>query len=246
MMAEPHSSGSEVFRMLATNLGFVNLDPGARSLMFTSATDGEGKSTTIANIALALARTGSRITLIDLDLKRPVLDKLFELDAGQPGFTSVALGMTQLEDALVRISLSERALDNESVAAQSGSLDVLPTGPIPPDTAKFVASSRVGDVLDEAVARSDMVLIDAPPIPQVSDAMALAAKVDAVVVVTRLGVVKRSALDELRRVLDSAPVAKLGFILTGVPASDTYGYGYGYGATINGMSSKGRKKERVS
>jgi Mrp family chromosome partitioning ATPase len=110
-----------------------------------------------------------------------------------------------------------------------GALGVLLTGPIPPNTADFAASGRLGAVLDELADTCDVVLIDAPPILQVSDAMALTAKVDALVVITRMSVVRRPALNELRRVLDQAPIAKLGFVLTGVRAQEGYGYGYGYG-----------------
>ncbi len=249
MMDAPNVPESEAFRMLATNLGFVNLDRGAKSIMVTSATDGEGKSTTVANVAIALARAGNRVCLVDLDLKRPSLDRLFELDAAQfgVGITAVALGKVSLEDALIRVPVHGQQGDDDAAAnSSSGELDLLLTGAIPPDSAEFVASPRVGDVIRRLAERSDLVLIDAPPILQTSDAMALAGKVDALIVVAGLAHVRRPTLEELRRVLENAPVAKLGFVLTGVTASAGYGYGYGQYTSVNGASSKGARKQRVA
>jgi capsular exopolysaccharide synthesis family protein len=242
MLTDPAAPETEVFRILATNLGFANMDRGAKTIMVTSATRGEGKSTTLANTAVALARAGSKVALVDLDLKRPALDRLLGLRRrGVPGITEVALGSVQLNDALVRIPI---VAEDEHAAglrpsSEGGALGVLLTGPIPPNTADFVASGRLGVVLDELAKTCDLVLIDAPPILQVSDAMALTAKVDAVLVVTRMSSIRRPALNELRRVLDHSPIAKLGFVLTGVRAQDGYGYGYGYGHTFQEAATNG-------
>ena len=232
MLDNPGAPETEVFRILATNLGFANLDRGAKTIMVTSAIRGEGKSTTLANTAVALARAGSKVALVDLDLKRPALDRLFGFRGREvPGITEVALGAVELNEALVRIPIFGDREREAGVrpASEQGALGVLQTGPIPPNSADFAASGRLGAVLDELAETCDVVLIDAPPILQVSDAMALTAKVDALLVVTRMSAVRRPALNELRRVLDQAPVAKLGFVLTGVRAQEGYGYGYGYG-----------------
>jgi succinoglycan biosynthesis transport protein ExoP len=232
MLDNPGAPETEVFRILATNLGFANLDRGAKTIMVTSAIRGEGKSTTIANTAVALARAGSKVALVDLDLKRPALDRMLGLRGRRvPGITEVALGAVPLNEALVRIPIFGEEDRDAGLRSHSGegALGVLLTGPIPPNTADFAASGRLGAVLEELAETCDVVLIDAPPILQVSDAMALTAKVDALFVVTRMSAVRRPALNELRRVLDQAPIAKLGFVLTGVRAQEGYGYGYGYG-----------------
>ncbi|HEV2724228.1 MAG TPA: hypothetical protein VGV10_06310, partial [Thermoleophilaceae bacterium] len=106
-------------------------------------------------------------------------------------------------------------------------------------TADFVSSAKVSDVLKQLVKHCDIVLVDAPPILQVSDAVALTAKVDGVVAVARLSIIRRPALNELRRVFDGAPVSKLGFVLTGARLEEGYGYGYGhgYGPAANGSRS---------
>ena len=236
MLDSPDAPETESYRMIATNLGFVNLDRGAKSIMVTSAADGEGKSTTVANLAIAMARAGSRVALIDFDLKRPSLDALFDLDAAQfgVGVTGVALGQISLDDALIRIPVSD--------VDPAGSLDVLLTGQVPPDSAQFIASQRVTDLLARLSDRYDMVLIDAAPMVQASDAVALAGKVDAVIVVAGLSHVRRGTLEELRRILDSTPVTTLGFVLTGVPMDDAYRHVYAPpGAHTNG-SVPGRRQ----
>ena len=237
MLDSPDAPETESYRMIATNLGFVNLDRGARSIMVTSAADGEGKSTTVANLAIAMARAGSRVALIDFDLKRPSLDALFDLDAAQfgVGVTGVALGQISLDDALIRIPVSD--------VDPAGSLDVLLTGQVPPDSAQFIASQRVTDLISRLSDRYDVVLIDAAPMVQASDAVALAGKVDAVIAVAGLSHVRRGTLEELRRILDSTPVATLGFVLTGVPMDDAYRHVYSPpGAHTNGSTFQGRRQ----
>jgi capsular exopolysaccharide synthesis family protein len=236
MLDTPNAPDAEAYRILATNIGFVNLERGARSIMVTSALRAEGKSTTIANLAVALARAGERVILVDLDLRRPKLDQFFSLE-GQPGITSVILGKTQLDDALVPIALtngegrSRSSRDNG--ATTQGSLAVLPAGPLAPNPAEVSGSHKVKTLLDALTKRADIVLIDGPPILHISDAMALTAKVDAALVITRLTEVRRPVLNELRRVLQTAPVTKLGFVVTGTSTDESYGYGYeAYGSGL--------------
>ncbi|MGZ8795563.1 MAG: nucleotide-binding protein, partial [Gaiellaceae bacterium] len=231
MLEAPENVQAEAFRMLRTNLEFVNLERGARSIMVTSGLEEEGKSTTVANLAVALARTGKRVALVDLDLRRPSLARFFGLN-GRPGLTDIALGNVDLEDALAKIAVSAPHDDDDSVSFNGnvgieGLLEVLPTGPLPPDAGEFIESRVVSGILQSLQARADIVLIDAPPMLHVGDAMALTAKVDAVVVVTRLGVVRRPMLTEVRRQLSAAPALALGFVLTGAGGDESYEtYGY--------------------
>jgi polysaccharide biosynthesis transport protein len=244
MLAEPQGPEAEAYRILATNLDFVNLDRGASSIMITSASREEGKSTTIANLAVAFARAGRRVALVDLDLRRPSIASFFGLEE-RAGVTHVALERATLDDALVRVPLEAEPglLRMSANGSGPGSLDVLPSGPLPPNPAEFAGSHVLTEILGRLSERKDLVLIDAPPILQVSDTMTLSAKVDAIVTVARLPDVRRGALDELRRVLDAAPVVKLGVIVTGTSGGEDYGYGYGYGY---GYATESRKeRERV-
>ena len=225
----------EAFRMLKTNLEFVNLERDCRSIMVTSAVTGEGKSTTVANLALAVARAGRRVALVDLDLRKPMLHRFFDL-AGTPGITDVVLEKVKLDDALTRIALPGShgkapavSANGNSQGRAAGSLDLLVAGTLPPNPGDVVASANVGQILHRLTADFDVVLVDSPPLLQVSDALELSARVDGIVLVARLNVIDQRMLGELSRLLDKSPAATLGFVLTDADADEGYGYGYGYG-----------------
>ena len=233
MLADPSGMQSEAFRMLRTNVEFASLGKEASMIMVTSATEQEGKSTTIANLAVAMARSGQHVVLIDLDLRRPYIDRFFNLE-GRPGLTQVALGVAQLGEAIVRIPIGggdsvAAAIDNGNGNRRlaRGALDVLPSGPIPPDPGEFVGTDRLTEILEHIRGHADVVLIDAPPLLHVGDGLALSAKVDAVLVVTRMEMMRRPILTELARLLETMPAHKLGFIVTGAEAEEGYGYDYG-------------------
>jgi Mrp family chromosome partitioning ATPase/capsular polysaccharide biosynthesis protein len=256
MVAEPTSPESEAFRMLRTNLDFVRLDQEAKTIMITSAVEAEGKSTTAANLAAALARVGQRVALVDLDLRRPYLHKFFDLD-DKPGLTQVALGHAELEDALTAIplvrpgKLTDPLNDplNDPVNGNGGGngrveglLEVLGSGPIPPNVDEFVGTKAVAEILRRLRQRSDVVIIDSTPLLVVGDAMALTASVDALLIITRANVVRRPMLRELHRVLDTIPALKLGYVVTGAPLGDGY---YGYENNYRYRSYVRPSRERV-
>jgi polysaccharide biosynthesis transport protein len=228
MMAEPRSHDAELFRSLRASLDFANADCQAKTIMLTSAVGGEGKSTTVANLAVALARAGRRVVLIDFDLRGPYLHRLFNLD-GRPGLIDVELGDAELEDALQHVSLTERVEDGNLPIRREGKLEVLPAGHTleDPDGAE-VGVTRIVERLRD---RADVVLIDAAPLLPVGDAIALTAYVDAVILVVRLNALRSSALDDVRRILSSSPAAKLGFVVTGVARGEAYKQSHRYGAT---------------
>jgi tyrosine-protein kinase len=230
MLSDPASPAAEAYRILATNLDFVNLERSARTIMISSAQRGEGKSTTVANLAVALARTGRRVVVADMDLRAPSLAAFFDLKEKR-GLTDVALGKLALDDALARVPIREytRRDDSSRNGSGQGLLEVLPAGTVPPNPAEFAGSHMIAELLAQLEERADILLVDAPPLLQLSDAVTLTAKVDALLVVARVALLRRSVLQELRRVLDTAPVAKLGVVVTGVDASEAYGDGYGYG-----------------
>ncbi len=257
MLEAPRSKESEAFRMLRTNLEFTNLEHGARVIMVTSALESEGKSTTASNLALALARSGRHVALADLDLRRPYLDRFFDLN-GRPGLTQVALGHVGLEEALVTIAITDPS-DNASRVQEalgangtngharvSGVLEVLPSGPIPPDAGEFVGTNAVTAIIQSLRDRADFVIVDAPPLLNVGDAMALSPKVDGIILVTRLKVLRRGTLKELHRLLANVRAKPLGFVVTGAEVEKGYGYGYGYGYGDYSRSSSPRtEQERV-
>ena len=201
MLAQPTGTNAETFRMLRTNLDFAMLEhEGPRTVLVTSAIEGEGKSTTAANLAVAEARAGRRVALVDLDLRVPYLDRFFGLTHAQ-GITDVALGNIELGAALRRIDLgtgaplppaTEYTSGTNGHATDEGALDVLVSGPRPPDPGEFVNSRRLAEILRRLSESYDVVIIDTPPILRVGDAMALSARASGILVITKLTVARRS------------------------------------------------------
>ena len=267
-LEEPKGAQAEAFRILRTNLDFVVLHRDPRAIMITSAVEAEGKTTTLANLAVTLARVGKRVVLVELDLRRPYLARLFGLDG--PGVSQVALGQASLEDALASISISAAGItsaadngaadpngggagyrggngDGEGIPLR-GSLEVLPCGLLPPDPGEFVSTHAVGEILRQLRDRADIVLIDAPPMLHVGDARAISQQAEGILVVTRIKTIRRHMLGELRRELAAVPTPVLGFIITGADHDDayTYGYGYGYGESSPQPSTAQESVEAAS
>ena len=242
MLAEPMGVHAEAFRKLRGTLEFVNFQHEAayRTIMFTSAAPREGKSTTIANLAIAVARSGRRVALVDLDLRRPSLHR-FLGGRPEPGLTDVAVGREPLARAMRHLSLPttggletkveingrpEVSSDvHDGQPDLEGVLHFLPCGTIPPAAGEFVASDRVAALLNDLREAFDVVLVDAPPLTVVGDAMTLSAAVDAIVVVTPFGI-ERPLLQAVARELQNCRAAALGFVLTGAPHTGAYAYGY--------------------
>jgi Mrp family chromosome partitioning ATPase/capsular polysaccharide biosynthesis protein len=243
MTARPNSHHAEAFRMLRANLEFVNLDRGARSILVTSALEQEGKSTTVANLAVALARAGQKVALVDLDLRRPALAQFFGIPATHPGVTDVVTGSATLEHALMEVSRDPGSAPDASHAGNGtsqtntgGVLQVLASGPIPRNPGEVVKDKRLTAMLDQLERSFDVVLLDTPPLLSVGDAMSLSAQVDAMITVARLRVLRRGVLDELARSLEACPTIKLGVVVTEAEAEPGYGYG-GYAYHSSGKES---------
>jgi polysaccharide biosynthesis transport protein len=238
MAADPGSAQAEAFRLLRTNLAFVNLDVGAKTIMFTSAEPGEGKSTTAANLALALAKEGRRVIVVDLDVRRPFLARFFDLE-NRVGLTDAALGLVPLASAVARVPAGDTRHPSGSEDGQHV-LGVLPLGAQPPNPAEFVGNRAVATLLQNLREMADIVVIDAPPLLHVGDAMILSGRVDAIIAVTRIGTLRRPALRELNRALQLAPAAKLGFVVTGSDAEMTSSY-YGRYRIPQSAAADGRR-----
>jgi Mrp family chromosome partitioning ATPase/capsular polysaccharide biosynthesis protein len=245
MLADPNGREAEAFRMLRTNLDFVNVERGARTVMVTSASQRDGKSTTVANLAVALARTGKNVVLVDLDLRRPYLHRFFDV-ADEPGVTNVVLEQASVDQALSKVWASEAPAEiTEPVAvgarrsgrakeparggtngrAPAGSvLEVMPSGTLPPNPGEFVSTRSLSTLLDRLRERADFVLIDAPPMIGIGDALTISAKVDGIVLVTRMNRLRRPLLFELQRLLETSPASLLGFVVTGTRVDGEHYY----------------------
>ena len=258
MLASPRSVESESVRKLRTNVEFANLERGARTIMVTSAAQREGKSTTIANLAVALARAGRRVALIDLDLRRPFLHRFFNIKP-VPGMSDVLVGRLDLFDAMRPVpvpaahtqSRLPAAVEVHTASSSSngrsrvqGVLHVAPAGTIPPDAGELMGTEALRSTLGTLAEHFDYVLIDAPPMLVVGDAMTLSATTDAMIVVARLGVVHRGMLRELARLLETCPADKLGYVIAGAELVEHYGYGYSYAYSTS--EAERSERQRVS
>ena len=238
MLDHPNSSDAELFRMLRTGLEVTALQGGCRSIMVTSALAQEGKSTTAANLAVAFARTGRNVVLVDLDLRRPSLDRFFDIE-GRPGITDLVSGRTSLGDAGVRLTFGDafepasagvRLLradrPEEGAKREPGILDVIGSGTLPPNPGEFMGEPALASTVEQLVARSDLVIVDGPPLLLAAEALTLSSMIDALLLVSRMNAFRRGQITELERLLASSPTVKLGLVATGhtaMPKRDYYG-----------------------
>lgn len=229
MLEHPASAHAEAIRLLRLSLdatAFLNERRSTGSIIqLTSAVAGEGKSTTSADLAISFARSGRRVILMDLDVRRPSIAQLFELGPGL-GVTDVVLRGAAIDDAIVRVPVGSLGAPSD-VPAKGGRgadavLEVIPAGATPADVEGFVSSERLAAVFDELRARVDIVLVDAPPLIGIGDAIELSSASDAIVLVSRLGVTRRTMISELRRLLEICRAPKLGVVVVGASVEGEY------------------------
>ncbi len=222
-LADPSGPNAEAYRIFRGNLDFADIDGGVRTLMVTSAVQGEGKSTTVANLAVAAALGGKRVILVDADLRRATIHRLFGLK-NQIGLSSVLTGRAALADSLHKIPLPGG--DDPEPGVTRG-LAVLTSGPLPPNPGEIAGSQRLADLVVSLTGLADLILIDAPPFLVVGDAGALSRAVDGIVVVARLGTVTRAVAHDSREFLATLPCRVLGVAVVGIPTeSAAYRYKY--------------------
>ena len=201
-ISNPRSPTSEAYRTLRTNLEFSSLDKPIRSMVVTSAAPEEGKSTTLANLAVTIAQAGKKVILVDCDLRRPALAKIFNARS--------AVGFTDMmrDDSLMK----KPPLQETGVLG----LRLLVSGTIPPNPAELLASKRMDDVIAALLKSSDMVLFDAPPVVAVTDAAVLSSKVDAALLVVSAGKTKRDHAKKAKALLDKVNARLIGTVLNNV------------------------------
>jgi capsular exopolysaccharide synthesis family protein len=210
-VSEPRSPISEAYRTLRTNLDFVSLDQALKTLVVTSARVGEGKSSTLANLAVVSAQAGRKVILVDADLRRPTLHQVFGLD-NETGLTTAIM-----DDA----ALASPPLQTTGVEG----LSVLTSGPLPPNPAELMGSRRMEEVIAALAEQADQVFFDTPPVVAVTDAAVLATKVDGVLLVISAGKTRREYARTAVRRLEQINARLVGTVLTNVQiGADFQGY----------------------
>ncbi len=211
---DSHSRRVEAFRVLRTNLQFVDVDSPSRVYVVTSSVPEEGKSTTAANLAITLAQAGQRVALVEADLRRPKIAEYLRLESAV-GLTTALIGRIDLAEAVQQWG--------------DDGMHVLTSGANPPNPAELLQSRAMRDVVQRLRQHYDIVLLDSPPLLPVTDASLLSAVSDGVLIVVRHG---RTSRDQLRESVDritSVGGRIIGGIVNRSPERGTDGYGYGYG-----------------
>jgi capsular exopolysaccharide synthesis family protein len=180
-----------------------------RIIQVTSASAQEGKTTTLANLAVAFASSGLRTVAVCCDLRRPRLHEFFDMD-NTLGFTSVLLGEVALSAALQPVPGQERLL-------------LLASGPLPPNPAELLSSSRAADLLRNLAAQADVVLVDSPPVLPVTDSLVLSQRVDSTVLVSSASTTTRKAAARAAEMLQQVNAPLIGAVLNGVTEESGYG-----------------------
>ena len=208
---EPRSAAAECVRTVRTNLAFMSATAPIRSLVVTSGNPGEGKSTVCVSLAVALAQTGKTVLIVDSDLRRPRLHRVFGRALGE-GVTSILVGEKTLADVVIQTEVPN--------------LFVLPCGPIPPNPAELLHSVHFSEMLRDMLSKYDRVLFDSPPLGAVIDAAVLGPQLDGVVVVIKAESTTRDSLTSTLRQLKDVSAVVRGVVVNDVDVSQKeYGYG---------------------
>mgnify|MGYP003521036884 CR=1 FL=1 len=234
IVSHPLGARAEAIRRLRTNLQFVNASSRPRSIVVTSALPGEGKTTTASNLALAIADTGSRVVLVDADLRRPSIARVLGIE-GAVGLTTVLIGNASIDDVVQEYG--------------STSLDVITSGEIPPNPSELLGSQRMTDLLGELTERYDVVILDTAPLLPVTDGVVVAKLADGALVVVGATVANRPHLAAAVAALETVEARVLGVVLNRVPHEkrDSYTYyDYSLGKDEAKPPARGRQSWRRS
>ena len=217
---------AEAFRMLRASLRYFNVDDAIKSVLVTSAEPGDGKSTIALHLAFAAADAGTRTLLIEADLRRPTLARALRVPS-TPGLTNVLTHGATLRSAVKTLRIPGRA---EHTAPRS--LDVVLTGPIPPNPTDLLESETLRQVIAQAEAEYELVIIDTPPTSVVSDAIPLVRQASGVLVVVRSDKTNRDRLRQLRDQLTNLNARLLGVVFNSLGRdSEAYAYAYAYASS---------------
>ena len=213
-LSDPGSPVAESYRSLRTSLQFAGQDRPIKTILVTSASATEGKTSTVSNLAVVLASAGQRVVVVSADLRRPRVGQFFDMSE-EVGLTSVILDESTLAEALHPVQGVEH-------------LALLGTGKLPPNPAELLQGTRTTEILETLTGTFDIVLIDSPPVLPVTDAVVLAGRADATILVVAAGRTKRGDLAHAAETLAQVDAPRVGIVLNAVTRESGYGYRYGY------------------
>ena len=236
----PKSTMAESFRSMRTGIEFILNDRKLKSLSFTSTTMREGKTTITSNFAITMAQIGKKILLVDGDMRKPMTNNMFGIER-EPGLSDVILGNYNWDEVIktdTDIMMGKMGMEDITTTAPGiNNLNIITSGLIPPNSTELLSSEKMTEIISEMTEAYDIVLFDSTPVLPSTDAVILAAKVDAVVIVNQVGQIARGALKRAKVQLDTSKANIIGVVLNGLKP-DTgreykdygyYGYSYSYG-----------------
>jgi len=210
----PRSPITEAFRILQTNLQFSNSDNKLKVIVVTSSVPQEGKSTTAANLALTMADLGKRVLLIDVDMRKPSQQKVWKVESNKIGLSNVLTNQTTL---------------SEAIQPQGEYIDLVTSGPIPPNPVTLIQSKRMADLVEMATHEYDLVILDSPPVTVAADASILGKIGNGILLVVRPEVADSGSFSYTKRILEQSEQNVLGLVINGVtPENNSYSYNYYY------------------
>lgn len=219
---KPNCVDSERYRILRTNIEYSSYDKKLKSIVVTSSEAGEGKSTTSSNLALSFAQIGKKTILIDCDLRKPSIHKLFRI-SNLNGLSEVLIGNKEIE---------------ECIYSYNELLDVLPSGHIPPNPSEMISSAKMENLLSELAEIYDYIIIDSAPIQAVTDAQILSVKADGTIIVVRAEKTKKESILSSKNLLEKVGANIIGIVLNGIENKNKKYYYY------YGEEKKKRKRRR--
>jgi non-specific protein-tyrosine kinase len=234
VVSEPRSPSAEAIRMLRANLEFAAAGKAIKSLTVSSSGPGEGKSTTSANLAVVMAQAGLRTVLVDADLRKPSLHKIFG--------TSNDTGLTRL------LTHPELRWQDAAIRVAVPNLSMIPSGPLPPNPSDLLSIEAFPALLARIAVEADIIVIDTPPVLAVSDPLVVGRHTDAILLVAKSGQTRRDALRHSAEALQQGKMRLLGIVLNQQRSKDGVGYYYyeGYGAAANPAPTPGATKPSPS
>ena len=217
-ITNPNSVLAEQFRTIRTNIQFSMIDRDLKTILFTSSGPYEGKSTVAANIAAVFADQGKRVALIDADMRKPTVFRTFNIQNTK--------GLSNL------ITNREIRIADVVQYVEDADLDIITSGPIPPNPSELLNSTRMNEIIKELENIYDLILFDMPPVVSVTDAQIMATKTDGVVFVIRRGIAHTEDVIHAKELLDMVHANVLGVVFNGAEKKTDRSYSYyGYGYT---------------
>ncbi len=245
LLTHPFAPFSEAVRGLRTAIQFQSFSDPVKSIVVTSTSPGEGKTTVAANLAAAHAQTGKRVLLVAADLRRPRLDELFGIDPKSEGLSDLVMSLhiahTRGESTK---SILETDLQRVITGTECQGLDLLPSGTIPPNPNELLGSDAMGLLMDYVLALYDVIVFDSPPVGIVSDSMLVARLADGVIVVVGSGMTDAGHLTRTTHKVESAGLRLVGVVVNLAAASSGEDGAYGMYGRSQGPKRRTRRPAR--